>query len=60
MAQEGIDAIANYVKTGEAPQTSEGLNFYNTGVQLVTDNPVDGVESITADEGLQSCWGEKA
>ena len=60
MAQEGIDAIVNYVNTGEAPQTSEGLNFYNTGVQLVTDNPVDGVESITADEGLQSCWGEKA
>lgn len=60
MASEGIAAIVKYAQTGEAPQTSEGLDFFNTGVKLVTDKPVDGVESITADEGLQSCWGEKA
>ncbi len=58
MASDGINAIVKYVQTGEAPTTSEGLDFFNTGVTLVTDNPVDGVESITADEGLQTCWGE--
>lgn len=60
MASDGVDAIVNYVNTGQAPQTSEGLDFYNTGVKLITDKPVDGVDSVTADEGLKTCWGEKA
>ena len=33
------------------------LNFFNTGVKLITDKPVDGVESISTDEGLKLCWG---
>lgn len=57
MAALGIEAIVEFVNTGTAPQVTEGLDFYNTGVALVTDNPVEGVESITSAEGLEICWG---
>ena len=39
------------------PEATEGKNFFDTGVQLVTDQPVDGVDSISVDEGLELCWG---
>ena len=29
----------------------------NTGVNLITDKPVDGVKSIDTKEGLAKCWG---
>ena len=57
MASLGIEAIAQYAKNGTVPQPSEGLDFVNTGVNLVTDEPVDGVESISVEEGLDRCWG---
>ncbi|CUH80754.1 sugar ABC transporter substrate-binding protein [Tropicibacter naphthalenivorans] len=57
MASKGIEAIKTFAETGEKPQNSEGLDFYNTGVQLVTDKPVDGIESITSEEALKLCWG---
>ncbi len=57
MASMGIEAIKTYAETGEKPETSEGLDFTNTGVELVTDNPVDGIESITSEEALEKCWG---
>lgn len=57
MAQLGVEAINNLATTGTKPSTSPGLDYYNTGVQLVTNSPVDGVESITTAEGAQQCWG---
>ena len=57
MASEGIGAIKAFADSGEKPENSEGLDFFNTGVTLVTDNPVDGIESITSDEALEQCWG---
>lgn len=57
MAELGVQAIFDLVKTGETPETSEGLDFYNTGVALVTDEPQDGVESIDTAEGSEICWG---
>lgn len=57
MSSLGVEAIVNYVKTGEKPKPTPGLDFYNTGVKLVTDKPVDGVPSINADEALKLCWG---
>ncbi len=57
MAALGIEAIKSYAETGEKPETSEGLNFTNTGVELVTDNPVEGLPSITSEEALKKCWG---
>ena len=57
MASLGIDAIAKFAESGEKPQNTEGLDFYNTGVELITDSPVDGMESLTSAEGLEKCWG---
>jgi fructose transport system substrate-binding protein len=57
MATLGMEAIAKLVRDGTKPTTSPGLDFFDTGVQLVTDKPVDGVKSITTDEGLKVCWG---
>lgn len=57
MASLGIEAIANFAEDGTLPENTEGLDFFNTGVMLVTDQPVDGVESISSEEGLELCWG---
>ncbi|OCX66913.1 sugar ABC transporter [Thioclava sp. SK-1] len=57
MASMGIEAIKTYAETGEKPSASEGLDFTNTGVELVTDEPVEGITSITSEEALKKCWG---
>ncbi|KEP69163.1 sugar ABC transporter [Thioclava dalianensis] len=57
MASKGVEAIAAFAKDGTKPTNSKGLDFFNTGVELVTDQPVDGIESITSEEGLKRCWG---
>ena len=57
MAELGVQAIVDLVETGEVPENSEGLDFFNTGVALVTDDPQDGVESIDTAEGGEICWG---
>ena len=57
MASLGVEAIKTFAETGEKPENTEGLDFYNTGVELVTDQPVEGVPSITSEEALEKCWG---
>ena len=57
MAQKGVEAIATIAKGGEKPATTEGLDFYDTGVKLVTDTPADGVESIDSKAASDICWG---
>ncbi|NHA69955.1 substrate-binding domain-containing protein [Phycicoccus flavus] len=58
MATLGMEAIAKIARGGEAPKPTDGLDFFNTGVKLVTDEPVDGVESIDSTEGADICWGK--
>ena len=57
MASMGIEAIAQFAKDGSKPKVTEGKNFFDTGVNLVTDKPVAGVKSIDTKEGLAKCWG---
>jgi len=57
MASLGVEAVVDYAKTGKKPENSEGLSFFNTGVKLVTDEPVKGIPSITSEEALKQCWG---
>jgi fructose transport system substrate-binding protein len=57
MASMGVEAVKTYTDTGAKPEPSPGLDFYNTGVELITDKPVDGLPSKTSDEGLKQCWG---
>ncbi len=57
MATLGMKAIADFAKNNTKPTTSAGLDFYDTGVELVTDEPAEGVTSITTDDGTKVCWG---
>ena len=57
MASKGIEAIAAWAKDGTKPQATEGKNFFDTGVSLVTDKPAKGVDSIDTKEGAKLCWG---
>jgi ABC-type sugar transport system substrate-binding protein len=57
MASLGVQAIHDLVTTGAKPAVSEGLDFFNTGVSLVTDQAANGVESIDSTEAATLCWG---
>ncbi|MEM8588861.1 MAG: sugar ABC transporter substrate-binding protein [Pseudomonadota bacterium] len=57
MASMGVEAVVEHANNGTVPANTEGLDFFNTGVVLVTDQPVDGIDSITSAEGLERCWG---
>ena len=51
MAADGVQAVADFIKTGKKPTSID------TGEKLVTDHPVPGVPSISVEEGLKLCWG---
>ena len=57
MATLGMQAIKTLADGGAAPAITEGLDFFDTGVALVTDQPVDGVDSISVADGEAICWG---
>lgn len=57
MASLGIEAIKKWADDGVKPEPTEGKDFFDTGVALVTDEPVEGVDSISVKEGLDLCWG---
>lgn len=57
MASKGIEAIVQFATDGTLPANTPGKAFFDTGVALVTDQPVDGVESISVAEGTALCWG---
>ena len=54
MASLGVEAVANFAKTGVKPS-----GYTDTGVTLITDQPQAGVESQDSTFGLENCWGEK-
>ena len=51
MASDGVEAVAEFIKTGKKPESKD------TGEKLVTDRPAAGVPSIDTAEGLKLCWG---
>ena len=53
MASLGVEAISEFVQSGTKPS-----GYTDTGVTLITDNPVDGVESQDTAFGLENCWGD--
>ncbi len=57
MASLGIEAIAKWAADGTKPEPTPGKAFFDTGVSLVTDKAVAGVESIDTVEGTNLCWG---
>jgi fructose transport system substrate-binding protein len=57
MADLGVKAITDYVKTGAKPTVSAGLDFFNTGVTLIAKDSVTGIESKDPGYGLANAWG---
>lgn len=57
MAALAMEAIAKFAADGTKPEVDPELGFYDTGARLVTDKPVDGVESIDTTRGAELCWG---
>ena len=57
MASLGVEAVVEFAKSGKKPENTEGLGFFDTGVELVTDEPVEGIPSITSGEAMGKCWG---
>jgi fructose transport system substrate-binding protein len=58
MAELGVEAIKKIAEGGEKPAVTPGLDFYDTGVALVTDKKVEGLDSISVAEGEKLCWGK--
>jgi fructose transport system substrate-binding protein len=52
MAEEGVNAVVAFAADGTAPS-----GFNDTGSQLITDQPVEGLESEDSAWGLENCWG---
>jgi fructose transport system substrate-binding protein len=52
MAREGLETVAEAVRGGPSPS-----GFLDTGVELITGDPVDGVESEDVAFGVRNCWG---
>jgi fructose transport system substrate-binding protein len=60
MAELGLAAIKKEIDTNgaEKPALTPGLEFQDAGVALVTDKPVEGLDSITSAEAEKICWGK--
>lgn len=52
MSSLGVEAIAS----GEIPPNSPGLDFVDTGVELIAQGALDG-DSKGPEWGLEHCWG---
>ncbi|NMM02856.1 sugar ABC transporter substrate-binding protein [Paraburkholderia sp. RP-4-7] len=54
MAALGVTAGVEYAKTGKKVS-----GYQDTGVTLITDKPMSGVDSKDTKFGLDNCWGNK-
>jgi fructose transport system substrate-binding protein len=59
MAVAGVDAAVAFAKDGSKP-TVPATGFIDTGVQLITDKPLAGLDSQDTTWGLENCWGDKS
>ena len=54
MAAMGVDAGVDYAKSGKKVS-----GYTDTGVTLIADKPVAGVDSKDTKAGTDLCWGKK-
>jgi fructose transport system substrate-binding protein len=54
MAELGVEASVEFLRSGKKPE-----GFIDTGVALVSAQKLDGVESLSVEEGTARCWGTK-
>jgi fructose transport system substrate-binding protein len=52
MAEDGVKAVADFAKSGK-----KASGYTDTGVTLITDKAVTGVEAKDTAFGLANCWG---
>jgi fructose transport system substrate-binding protein len=52
MARKGVEALATAARGGTKP-----TGYLNTGVELITNDPVPGVASKDEAFGVRNCWG---
>jgi len=52
MAEQGVQAAVEFAKTGKKPS-----GFVKTETAVITDKPIDGIESKDTAWGLENCWG---
>jgi fructose transport system substrate-binding protein len=57
MAELGVQAVAKFAKDGTKPTTSQGKDFLDTGVTLITDQAQTGVDGKDSTFGAANCWG---
>jgi fructose transport system substrate-binding protein len=53
MARKGVEAVAQAARGGAKPS-----GYLDTGVELISGAPVDGVESKDVAFGVRNCWGK--
>jgi fructose transport system substrate-binding protein len=53
MARESLEAVAEAVRGGPSP-----AGFRDTGVELISSDPVEGVASEDEAFGVRNCWGD--
>lgn len=56
MAERGVETIAAVARGEEIPEPSEGLDFFNTGTELVAAEGY-GLPFTTPEEAQATCWG---
>jgi fructose transport system substrate-binding protein len=54
MAAHGVEAAVEYARTGK-----KATGTVDTGVTLITDKPMKGVDSKDTAFGMDACWGNK-
>lgn len=52
MAEDGVKAVVKFAADGTKPS-----GFVDTGAQLISDTPVEGLDIKDTAWGLQNCWG---
>jgi fructose transport system substrate-binding protein len=57
MASMGVEAVVEFAQSDAKPEPTSGKDFTDTGVELITDEPMDGVESKDSQYGAENCWG---
>ena len=57
MASMGVEAVVEFAQSDAKPEPTSGKDFTDTGVELITDEPMDGVESQDSKYGAENCWG---
>lgn len=57
MADQGVAAVVEHAGNGTVPEPDEGEQSIDTGVELITDDPQEGLESRSSEWGLENCWG---